>query len=252
MLEILSMVHSNVGANVGPDISANVNAKGIAVIGGTGRQGYGLALRWAKAGGRIIIGSRERSKARAAADRVREVVGSSAKVEGLENAEAASRTDLIVLTVPFAAQTATLKSLKGSLNAGDTLVDVTVPLESAVGGNFTRVLGVWAGSAAEQAARVVGDGVHVVSAFHNIGSGLLNDLSKPLDCDVIVCGDHSESKERVRSLVGMMPPAGFVDGGPLENSRIVESLTALLVSVNIRYKAHSVGIRVTGLPDSAQ
>ncbi len=240
MLEILSMVHSN------------VSAKGIAVIGGTGHQGYGLALRWAKAGGRIFIGSRERTKARAAAERVREVVGSSARVEGLENAEAASRTDLIVLTVPFAAQTKTLKSLKTGLNSGDTLVDVTVPLESAVGGNFTRVLGVWAGSAAEQAARVVGDGVHVVSAFHNIGSGLLTDLTKPVDCDVIVCGDHSESKEKVRSLVGLMSPAGFVDGGPLENSRIVESLTALLLSVNMRYKVHSVGIRVTGLPDSAQ
>ena len=128
----------------------------------------------------------------------------------------------------------------------------TVPLESAVGGNFTRVLGVWAGSAAEQASRVVGDGVHVVSAFHNIGSVLLTDLTQPVDCDVIVCGDHSESKEKVRSLVSLMSPAGFVDGGPLENSRIVESLTALLLSVNMRYKVHSVGIRVTGLPDSAQ
>ena len=248
MLGNLSMVHSNIGANARADVSA----KGIAVIGGTGRQGFGLALRWAKAGGRIFIGSREQAKAQAAADRVREVVGSSAQVEGLENAEAASRTDLIILTVPFEAQTKTLKSLKTALNPGDTLVDVTVPLESAVGGNFTRVLGVWAGSAAEQAARVAGEGVHVVSAFHNIGSGLLTDLTKPLDCDVIVCGDHSEAKERVRSLVALMPPAGFVDGGPLENSRIVESLTALLVSVNIRYKAHSVGIRVTGLPDSAR
>ena len=248
MLGNLSMGHSNIGANARADVSA----KGIAVIGGTGRQGFGLALRWAKAGGRIFIGSREQAKAQAAADRVREVVGSSAQVEGLENAEAASRTDLIILTVPFEAQTKTLKSLKTALNPGDTLVDVTVPLESAVGGNFTRVLGVWAGSAAEQAARVAGEGVHVVSAFHNIGSGLLTDLTKPLDCDVIVCGDHSEAKERVRSLVALMPPAGFVDGGPLENSRIVESLTALLVSVNIRYKAHSVGIRVTGLPDSAR
>ncbi len=224
-----------------------VNPRGIAIIGGTGNQGFGLALRWAKAGEQVWIGSRQAGKAADAAERVKKRVGPEVKVEGLENREAVSRTNLIVLTVPFAAHRETLKGLKGSFKSEDTLVDVTVPLEVAVGGTVTRVVGVWAGSAAEQTAEIVGNPVRVVSAFHNVGSSLLTDLAQPVDCDVIVCGNDRPSKSLVKSLVGLLPGAGFVDGGPLGNSRTVEALTALLLSINQRYKSHSVGIRITGL-----
>ncbi len=169
-----------------------LNSKGIAVIGGTGNRGFGLALRWAKSGERILIGSRQLAKAQAAAVRVREILGSPVDVEGMENAEAVSRSDVIVLTVPFAAQAPTLKGLKGIFKPGDTLVDVTVPLEAAVGGAVTRVVGVWAGSAAEQAAALVGKDVNVVSAFHHVGAAALEDSAKPVDSDIIVCGDDRE------------------------------------------------------------
>ena len=224
-----------------------VNPRGIAIIGGTGNQGFGLALRWAKAGEQVWIGSRQAGKAADAAERVKNRVGPEVKVEGVENREAVSRTNLIVLTVPFAAHRETLKALKGSFKSEDTLVDVTVPLEVAVGGTVTRVVGVWAGSAAEQTAEIVGSPVRVVAAFHNVGSSLLTDLAQPVDCDVIVCGNDRPSKSLVKSLVGLLPGAGFVDGGPLGNSRTVEALTALLLSINQRYKSHSVGIRITGL-----
>jgi hypothetical protein len=222
-------------------------AKGIAIIGGTGNQGFGLALRWAKAGQRILIGSRDRAKAQAAAERVKTAVGSS-HVEGLENAEASAKTNLVVLTVPFAAQVGILKSLRESFKPGDMLVDVTVPLEIALGGRATRVLGVWAGSAAEQAVELVPKTVRVVSAFHNVSAVVLQDLKHAVDCDVIVCGDDPEAKQVVRSLIEYLPGAGYVDGGPIENSRTVEALTALLASINIRYKTQRAGIRVTGLP----
>ena len=225
-----------------------VTNKGIAVIGGTGQQGFGLALRWARAGRRVLIGSRQASKAVDAAKKITEIAGDAVKVEGMENAEAVSRTNLSVLTVPFAAQAPILKGLKGSFKPGHLLIDVTVPLESAVGGSSMHVMGVWAGSAAEQAALVAGSEVQVASAFHNIGAEELTDIDKPVDCDVIVCGDSPEAKEAVKELVGLIPNAGFVDGGPLANSRTVEALTPLLIGINIRNKARAVGIRITGLP----
>ena len=225
-----------------------VTSKGIAVIGGTGQQGFGLALRWARAGKRVLIGSRQASKAVAAAGKITEIAGDAVQAEGLENSEAVSRTNLVVLTVPFEAQAPILKGLRGSFKPGHILIDVTVPLESAIGGSFTRVMSVWAGSAAEQAALLAGPEVGVASAFHNISAPALNDIDKPVDCDVIVCGDSPEAKEAAKELVGLIPNAGFVDGGPLANSRTVEALTPLLIGINIRNNARSAGIRVTGLP----
>ena len=153
-----------------------VTSKGIAVIGGTGQQGFGLALRWARAGQRVLISSRQASKAVAAAGKITEIAGDAVQAEGLENSEAVSRTNLVVLTVPFEAQAPILKGLKGSFKPGHILIDVTVPLESAVGGSLTRVMSVWAGSAAEQAALLAGPQVGVASAFHNIGAPALNDI----------------------------------------------------------------------------
>lgn len=219
----------------------------IAIIGGTGDQGLGLALRWARAGYPIIIGSRDHGRAEAAAEQVKAILGPNVCIEGLVNAQAVRATSLIVLTVPFAAQLGILKSIKESFKPGDVLIDVTVPLEAAVGGRATRLLGVWAGSAAEQAAQVVPQGVDVVSAFHHVAADTLQALDRPVECDVIVCGDSAAAKERVRPLVEAIENCRYVDGGRLENSRIVEALTALLVGINMRYKTHHAGIRLTGV-----
>ncbi|MBL8188679.1 MAG: NADPH-dependent F420 reductase [Acidobacteria bacterium] len=222
----------------------------IAIIGGTGDQGKGLALRWAKAGFDIIVGSRAAERAEDAAKDMKEMLAKAgfpdAAVSGAHNLEAAASSNLVVLTVPFAAQINTLKEIRDKLQPGTVLIDVTVPLEPAVGGKPTRVLGVWAGSAAEQCKEQVPDTVTVVSAFHNVGAEALADLSHEVECDVIVCGDKKDAKESVRPLVAAIPGCRFVDGGLLANSRTVEAMTALLIGINIRYKGHT-GIRITGI-----
>ena len=222
----------------------------IAIIGGTGDQGKGLALRWAKAGFDIIVGSRAAERAEDAAKDMKEMLTKAgfpdAAVSGAHNLEAAASSNLVVLTVPFAAQINTLKEIRDKLQPGTVLIDVTVPLEPAVGGKPTRVLGVWAGSAAEQCKEQVPDTVTVVSAFHNVGAEALADLSHEVECDVIVCGDKKDAKEIVRPLVAAIPGCRFVDGGLLANSRTVEAMTALLIGINIRYKGHT-GIRITGI-----
>lgn len=222
----------------------------IAIIGGTGDQGKGLALRWAKAGFDIIVGSRAAERAEDAAKDMKEILTKAgfpdAAVSGAHNLEAAASSNLVVLTVPFAAQINTLKEIRDKLQPGTVLIDVTVPLEPAVGGKPTRVLGVWAGSAAEQCKEQVPDTVTVVSAFHNVGAEALADLSHEVECDVIVCGDKKDAKESVRPLVAAIPGCRFVDGGLLANSRTVEAMTALLIGINIRYKGHT-GIRITGI-----
>ncbi|MBI1766093.1 MAG: NAD(P)-binding domain-containing protein [Acidobacteria bacterium] len=192
----------------------------IAIIGGTGDQGRGLALRWAKAGYAIIIGSRDAARAAAAAEEMRAELGGVPNITGLANAEAAAQAAIVVLAVPFAAQTPTLK---------------------------TRVLGVWAGSAAEQTAELAPAGVEVVAAFHNVGADALSALAHEVECDILVCGDKKDAKLRLRPLVEAIPGCRYVDAGVLANARIVEAMTALLIGVNIRYKTHT-GIRVTGLP----
>ncbi len=222
----------------------------IAIIGGTGDQGKGLALRWAKAGFEVIIGSRAAERAADAAKEMQAVLAktgaSGIAISGAHNTEAAANSSIVVLTVPFAAQINTLKEIRGHLQPGAVVIDVTVPLEPAVGGKPTRVLGVWAGSAAEQCKEQLPDTVTVVSAFHNVGAEALADLSDDVECDVIVCGDKKEAKEIVRPLVTAIAGCRFVDGGLLANSRTVEAMTALLIGFNIRYKAHT-GVRITGI-----
>lgn len=220
--------------------------KRIAIIGGTGDQGKGLALRWAQAGFAVTVGSRDAQRAQTAAAEFKAVLGGNVAIEGAANAEAAAGAEIVVLTVPFAAQIATLKDIAPAIKAGTLLIDVTVPLEPAVGGKPTRVLGVWAGSAAEQCREYAPAGVEVVAAFHNVGAEALADLSQAVECDVLVCGDSKAAKERVRPLVEAIDGCRYVDAGPLANARTVEAITALLIGVNIRYKKHS-GIRITGL-----
>jgi 8-hydroxy-5-deazaflavin:NADPH oxidoreductase len=222
----------------------------IAIIGGTGDQGKGLGLRWARAGFKITIGSRSTERAATAAEEMRALLKrdgyKDGAIDGSINGDAAASASIVVLTVPFAAQISTMKDIRGSIQAESVLIDVTVPLESAVGGRPARTLGVWAGSAAEQCAELTPEGVQVVSAFHNVGADALTDLDHEVECDVIVCGDHKSAKERTRPLVEAIPGCRYIDGGALANSRTVEAMTALLIGINIRYKAHT-GIRITGI-----
>jgi hypothetical protein len=222
----------------------------IAIIGGTGDQGKGLALRWGRAGFEIIIGSRDAERAKAAASEVRvtlaEPGAGNVVIDGAANAEAGANAQIVVLTVPFAAQIATMKEISPRLAPGSLLIDVTVPLEPAVGGKPTRMLGVWAGSAAEQCRELAPESVQVVSAFHNVGAAALADLAHEVESDIIVCGDDRNSKERVKPLIAAIPGCRYVDGGALANSRTVEAITALLIGMNIRYKRHT-GIRITGI-----
>ena len=227
---------------------SDISDKTVTIVGGTGDQGYGLALRWASAGFRVIICSREPARAQEAADRVKSLVGAAARVEGYENLHAVTLAPLVVLSVPFTAQVKTLVALRGAWKAGQVLIDLTVPLEASVGGAASKVLGVWAGSAAQQAAANVPAGIEVAAAFHNVSAHALQHLDTPVDCDAIVCADSPETRKLLRPWVEAIPGCRYVDGGKLENARIVESITALLVGINRRYKIKLSGIRVTGLP----
>jgi NADPH-dependent F420 reductase len=222
----------------------------IAIIGGTGDQGKGLALHWARAGFEIIIGSRDPERAKTAAGEMRATLAAAGvdrvSLNGAANAEAAAAASIVALTVPFSAHILTLKEVCPKIQPGSLLIDVTVPLEPAVGGKPTRVLGVWAGSAAEQSREYAPAGVQVVSAFQNVAADALANLASEVACDIIVCGDDKEAKQRVRPLVESILGCRYIDGGPLANSRTVEALTALLIGFNIRYKTHT-GIRITGI-----
>ena len=221
----------------------------IAIIGGTGPAGMGLALRWVRAGETVIIGSRDVTRAQQAAETIRQRVGGQAQVSGLENSAACGATDLLMLTVPFAGQAALLKELKAAIRPGSILIDATVPLAASVGGRPTRTLGVWQGSAAQQAAELVPKGVSVAAAFHNVSAEVLNS-NEDLDCDVIVCSDDPKATEIAMELAAKIPKIRALDGGKLENARTVEQITALLIGLNIRHKGHS-GLRITGLPEGA-
>ena len=224
-------------------------ARPIAVLGGTGPEGFGLALRWAQAGETVIIGSRDAKRAQDAADKIKQRVGASAKISGSENIAACSAADLIVLTIPFEGHATLLKEVKPAIRPGSIVIDATVPLAASVGGRATRTLGVWQGSAAQQTLELVPKGISVVAAFQNLGTELLN-AQGPVDCDVIVCSDDSAAIPIVRTLATKIPGVRALDGGKLENARILEQITALLIGLNIRHKGHS-GIRITGLPPAA-
>jgi 8-hydroxy-5-deazaflavin:NADPH oxidoreductase len=205
-------------------------------------------LRWARAGETVIVGSRDAGRAQQAAERIKEKVP-NAQVSGAENVAACGMADLFVLTIPFEGHATLLKQIKPALSAGSILIDTTVPLAASIGGRATRTLGVWQGSAAQQAAELVPKGVSVVAAFHNISAELLNG-DAPLDCDVIVCSDDPDAAQLTRGLAAEIPGVRAIDGGKLENARTVEQITALLIGLNIRHKGHA-GIRITGLPPEA-
>jgi len=220
----------------------------IPIIGGTGALGAGLATRWAKAGVPVVLGSRSAERAEEAAAKIRDAVP-GADVTGLENAEAVTRGEVVFLTVPFRNQSEYLTNLREALRPGQLLVDCTVPLAAAISGKATRSVGVWQGSAAQQAQEMAPEGVTVVSALHTVGAPTLADLDAELGEDVLVCADKKKDKARVARLIELIPGLRAVNAGPLEMARIVEQLTPMLISVNSRYKVHA-GIRLTGLPDT--
>ena len=218
----------------------------IAIVGGTGAEGSGLALRFAKAGARVRIGSRESGKAETAAARIA-VLAVSGEVTGHANPDAVSGAGIVVLTVPLVAQIEILKSIRDRLETGTFRVDATVPLEIAFRGRLSRTLTLWDGSAAQQAARLLPAGIAVVSAFHSLSAEALAHLDHRVDCDTLICSDHVEAKATVCELAAMIPGVRGIDAGPLDNARFLESAAALLISLNLRHKVTSSGIRFTGL-----
>jgi 8-hydroxy-5-deazaflavin:NADPH oxidoreductase len=219
----------------------------VAVIGASGSLGFGIAIRLAHAGVPIAIGSREEARAQETARRaLQEIPDGSFSAH--DNAGAARSARTIILSVPFRNQSETLTNLKDALTPGQLLIDASVPLAAAVSGKATRMLGVWQGSAAEQALEMAPDGVRVVSALHTVSAASVTDLGHPLQQDVLVCGDSRADKREAAELIERIDGLRCVDCGRLEMSRITESLTALLIAVNSRYKAHA-GIRLTGLPE---
>jgi 8-hydroxy-5-deazaflavin:NADPH oxidoreductase len=220
----------------------------VTIIGASGALGFGLALRLGRAGVPVVIGSRDAARAAETVERARAAVvdGSFA---GYANAEAVARAGTVILSVPFRNQSETLTNLKGALRAGQLLIDASVPLAAAVSGRATRMLGVWQGSAAQQTLEMAPEGVRVVSALHTVSAASLADLAHELSEDVLVCGDSRADKREAAALLERIAGLRCVDCGRLEMARVTESLTALLIAVNSRYRAHA-GVRLTGLPDA--
>ena len=219
----------------------------IAVVGGTKGLGFGLALRFAAAGEEVWIGSRSADRAEAAAAECNGRL-TGAEVRGSPNLEVVKGADVVFVTVPFPGHAETYRQLKEALPPGATVVDCNVPLASEVGGKPTRMLGVWEGSAAQQAKGILGRGFPLAAGFHTIMAGALADVDQPLHGDVLVCGE-TDAKDVTRGLVGLIAGARYVDCGPLEMARILESLTALLIGINGRYKLDpGAGIVISNLP----
>lgn len=218
----------------------------LAVIGGTGAEGFGLALRLGAAGQRVTIGSRDAARGSEAGARATAMLASDAVVRGTGNAEAAAGADVVLVTVPYAGQAEIYGSIKDAVRPGAVVMDATSPLATAVGGRPWQVVRPWQGSAAEQARSILGDGPRVVAGFHTIAAKELQALGHPIESDVLICGDDAEAKATVGELIEMIPGLRWVDCGELSMARITETLTALLISVNRRYKVPDSGFRIVG------
>lgn len=215
----------------------------LAILGGTGHEGAGLALRWAKAGYSIVIGSRSAEKAQATAAELNARLGVDT-VRGMDNVQAAQAASILVLTVPYAAHASTIETVREAAQ-GKIFVDVTVPL---VPPKVSRVQLPAAGSASQEAQNLLGSNVKVVTAFQNISAEHLSDPDHPIECDVLVCGDDKEAKQVVIQLAVNAGMQAW-DAGPLANAVVPEALTSVLIGLNARYKVKSSGIRLTGLPN---
>ncbi|MDJ0787283.1 MAG: NADPH-dependent F420 reductase [Myxococcota bacterium] len=231
-----------------PPSTTSPDPEAIAILGGTGDQGLGLALRYAAAGRRVVIGSRKPERAEAAAAEVLEKVP-GADVQGFGNDAATAAAEVVILSVPFEHTASTLKGLKDVWQPGQILVSMGVPLATAIGDGPVRTVGIWQGSCAELCAALVPQGVEVVSAFQNVPAHRLQHLPDPVECDVIVSGKKAP-RERVQALCELVPGIRAINGGLLANARYVEGWTALLIGLNVRYKVpEGTGFRITGLPE---
>lgn len=219
----------------------------VSIIGASGALGFGLAVRLARAGCVVTAGSRDEARAEQTAARARDAVPGG-QITGLANEPAAAGNEVVILCVPFRNQSETLHDLRDVLRPGQLLVDCTVPLAAAVGGRATRMVGVWQGSAAQQAQEMVPDGVTVISALHTVSAASLRDLGHDLDEDVLLCGDGRAHKRRIATLIQAIDGLRCIDCGRLEMARVAESMTALMISINARYKTRA-GVKITALPD---
>jgi NADPH-dependent F420 reductase len=219
----------------------------VCIVGASGALGFGLTVRLARTGVPVVIGSRVHERAAETAQRAAELVPGAA-FSGYENAAAVARAETVILAVPFRSHAETLNNMRGALRPGQLVIDATVPLAAAVSGRATRMIGVWQGSAAQQAREVLPEEVSLVAALHTVSASALCDLDQALGEDVLVCGDRRADKARAAQLIERIDGLRCVDCGPLELSRITESLTALLISVNARHKTHA-GIKLTRVPD---
>lgn len=218
----------------------------IAIIGGTGDEGLGLAMRFAAAGQSVVIGSRSAERAVVAAEKVRAAVP-DAQIDGAENRRAAEQAEIIVISVPFGGQKDTLAALKDVIGT-KLVINIVVPMEFGQGG--ARAVAVEEGSAAEQTKAILGPESRVIGAFHNLSAHELMDVEKPVECDVLVCGGDTDSRRQVIELAGLIRGCRGIDAGPLRNSRYIEDITVLLVGINRRYKTQS-GVRIVGIPEGA-
>ena len=218
----------------------------LGIIGGTGGQGLGIAIRFVQVGEDVIIGSRTMEKAQGAVDKMKDLLEEDVpNVKAAENPAAAAEGDVLILTVPLAAQVATLKSIK-ECAAGKILIDPTGPLETAIGGSPTKCLYLPDGAASEKSQKILPE-AKVVCAFNNISSGALMNFTEPIDCDCLIAGDDPEAKKTVGKLIDKIPDIRTVDCGPLERAQIIEKITPLLIGLNIKKTCKDAGIRLTGI-----
>ena len=222
----------------------------VSVSGGTGPQGLGIALRLAIEGVEVIVGSRKEEKALTVVGEAKEKYADYdlSKMSGMANEDAAKAGDILILTVPLAAQKPTLEGIKEFCN-DKIILDATVPLETAIGGKPFRFIDLMEGSAAERTAKILdGTGAKVICAFCNISNSHLSNIPEPIDCDCLIAGDDKESKEIAAELINKIPGIRTIDTGILEKARIIEKITPLLIGLNIKYKSHYGGLRITGIP----
>jgi NADPH-dependent F420 reductase len=218
----------------------------VAIVGGTGKEGFGLALRLLGAGHRVSIGSRSAERAAETVLRAREALGDDVQVEGGENAASVLGADVVAVTVPFAGMIEIYASIAEALRPGQVVLDATSPLMAAVGGKAWHPIQPWHGSAAELAASLVPEGVSVVAGFHTIGAHSLMALDRDVASDALLSADDDDAKRLVGELIDSVPGMRWVDAGPLANARLTEPLTPLIITINRRYKLRDGGFRITG------
>ena len=218
----------------------------VTIVGGTGAEGFGLALRLLGAGHNVTIGSRSAERAAEAVTKAKGSLGSNISAHGAENAEAVAGAQVVAVTVPFAGMIEIYGSIALALQPGQAVLDATSPLMAAVGGKAWEAIRPWQGSAAELAATLVPEGVPVVAGFHTVAAHSLAALDREVDSDALLCADDDDAKRLVGELIDSVPGMRWVDAGPLANARLTEPLTALIISINRRYKVREGGFRITG------